>query len=263
MGIFNRGQLRKRSFTATIIDPHVVNDFRFRNRDDIPAQAAIVIGLRTTTGKETEQQYPVGDAKNFKVINDSKGLRAKGDFAIGEQTGGGLFIAALDRLKVALDDTVEPLDGLTFRWSQEMIPGRKGTTLLPVELLGQSAESEDEEEEESDEDCGGRQGAGKEEEESEEEEEESEEDDEEEEEEEGDDEATDIDALATKAIVALLKAKKKIPIGRVPVEVHKSQALMGSSNPDRVAAAKLAGTSKFQKAKGKPWTIKNDHLVKV
>jgi len=256
MGVFNRNQLRKRTFTATVVDSEVMKDFKYRGHDEIPAQAAIKLLLKTTTGKESPQEWPIGDAKNFKFV-DEKTIRPKGDHAISEQSGGGLLIAALDKLGVALDDTTEPLEGMTFRWGQEIVPGRKGTTLLPSELVGQTDTESDESEEEEE----------AEEEEAEEAEKEKherpprEEETEEEEAEEEEAAADDAEALATMAIVSVLKAKKKIGLARVGIEVHKSAVLRGVSNSTRMAASKLAGTSKFQKAKGQPWAIKGDYLV--
>ena len=245
MGIFNRSSLRKRSFLATIIEAGVVNDWHYP-KGDLPAQAAIVLTLKTTAGKEFPKEYPIGDAVNFKVILDGKGVRPKGDVAIGEQSGGGILIAALDKCGVPLDDSVEPLEGLTFRWGQEAVPGKTFMPLIPIELMSQKLEEEEADDEpEEDEDT--------------EDEETSEEDEDTEEEHED----ADPDALATKAILAILKARKKVSVGRIGVEVHKCQALTGVSNKDRVAAAKLAGTSKFLKAKGQPWVLKGDSVVKA
>ena len=260
MGIFNRNQLRKRTFTATVTEAEVIKNFRYKGLPDVPAQAAIKLALKTTTGKETEQTWPIGDATNFKYVDD-KTIRPKGDHAISENASGGHLVASLDKLKVELDDTVEPLEGMTFRWSQETVPGKKGTLLLPVELVGQEADEEDDGEEE-DEDKAGDEESG---EEGEDEESESEEEDEFEwngRTKEGE-EADDIEALATKAVVSLLKAKKKVSQSRLAIEVHKSAVLRSVSNVSRVNASKLAGTGKFQEAKDKPWAIKNGFIVEA
>lgn len=256
MGVFNN--LRKRAFTATITSAKAINNFTFNGRPDIPKQAAIVLGLKTSSGKETQQQYPCGDAKGFKVINDGDSLRPVGDASIGETTGGGYFLSALiHKCNVDIDDSLSVLEGLTFKWAQEAIPGRKSTILLPFEQLGGSSEEEadEEESEESTEESA---------EESEEEEESDDESDDESDESEDDEEddeeeSDDVPTLTQKTIVALLKSKKRIPVGRVNVLVHK--ALAGQSPKVRLSASKLAGTSKFLKDKGRPWTIKNDNLV--